>query len=487
MKSGTRTEAQVRVFSWLAAALVFAVGGAVLWHVSAPPQRAPAGQSRKQAKSARTLPEKHARIMMESAEVRVRAELAARLERFEKMAGEVHAVCGGLLGEIRRRPMPEGAPADVNDVAAAERPHPEALPPLEANAGPAELYERIAVLEASIQEDHLAALAARRALREGYSFPETLRALATPQTRMPGYGDLLAEVNRRHGVEGGIMSLASIADVNRYRELLGQAGRQSGLAESRLQGLLSPAGRPPPAGMAAAGSPGGSGDGGESGPRSEDSASAPLLPYQAKFQDERMVAAQALPGRRFSREASRRGWLYVNTWYMIGPWDSFGRNDFGLVHPPEHGVDLDATYLDGKTGEGVAETDSHPLKTIGPKVALDGKLRWKFMQSESMHNTVPVVTDRSTYYAYTELYFDEAATLIVAIGTDDSGKLWINGREIWEDSGTSWYHLDEHVETFDFQQGWNRVLVRLCNNGGAAAGFSFLLCPPDAPLIQGKD
>lgn len=138
-----------------------------------------------------------------------------------------------------------------------------------------------------------------------------------------------------------------------------------------------------------------------------------------------MVKAQALPGRRFSKSADRKGWLYINTWYMIGPWESFGREDFSIVHPPEISVDFDAVYTDGQVGTGVMETDSHPIKVIGEEVYLDGTLRWKFMQSESMHNTVPVTTGHSTYYAYTELYFDEATTMLVAIGTDDSGRVWI--------------------------------------------------------------
>lgn len=116
---------------------------------------------------------------------------------------------------------------------------------------------------------------------------------------------------------------------------------------------------------------------------------------------------------------------------------------------------------------------------IGKEVKLDGTLRWKFMQSESMHNTVPVTTGHSTYYAYTELYFDEATTMLVAIGTDDSGRIWINGKDVWQDKGTSWYHIDEHIEPFTFQQGWNRVLLRLENGGGGAAGFSFLIIPQD--------
>ena len=164
---------------------------------------------------------------------------------------------------------------------------------------------------------------------------------------------------------------------------------------------------------------------------------------------------------------------------MTGPWESFGREDFSIVHPPEISVDFDAVYTDGQVGTGVMETDSHPIKVIGEEVYLDGTLRWKFMQSESMHNTVPVTTGHSTYYAYTELYFDEATTMLVAIGTDDSGRVWINGEDVWRDYGTSWYNIDEHITPFQFRQGWNRILVRLENGGGGACGFSFLIIPQE--------
>ncbi|MBN2473198.1 MAG: hypothetical protein JXB62_01220 [Pirellulales bacterium] len=74
----------------------------------------------------------------------------------------------------------------------------------------------------------------------------------------------------------------------------------------------------------------------------------------------------------------------------------------------------------------------------------------------------------------------EPAVMYVAVGTDDSGKVWINGKEIWQDRGMSWYHIDEHIQPFRFRQGVNRVLVRLENDGGGATGFSFLVCPVEA-------
>jgi hypothetical protein len=206
----------------------------------------------------------------------------------------------------------------------------------------------------------------------------------------------------------------------------------------------------------------------------------PIALYEGPRLNPDQVKAQALPGRRFSKSAARKGWLYVNTWYMIGPWENYGRDDFAISHPPEVAIDFDAVYKDGQRGEGIVEMESQPLEVKGKKVRLDGILKWKFMQSESMHNTVPVTTNHSTYYAFTELYFDEAANMLVAMGTDDNGRIWINGKEVWQDRGTSWYNIDEHITSFRFRKGWNTVLVRLENAGGGPTGFSFLICPRNA-------
>ncbi|MCF7673773.1 MAG: hypothetical protein K9N23_00235 [Akkermansiaceae bacterium] len=489
------TDRRARVISWLAAGLLFAGGALTLWQLPHPVQgqlKAPektAGEREKkdERKKTRPLPAEYAKLMMKSSEVLVKRELKERLKRFEAMAQEAFDKEDVLLDQVDQRPVPEGLSSEINDTSMARGKAPADYPSLGDEPSVKDLYERIAVHEADIQQDHLATAAANKALKEGLSFPDTLRAMQLAATQMPGYGELIATVNAQHGIEGNSMEVASIDDINRYRDLLGQAGRQSGLAESRLLGMVGNAGRKPPPGAGMAGDgPQRPGNGGEAGYGAPGLTGQPYVPHEAKFESEEMVAAQALPGRRFSRETMRRGWLYVNTWYMIGPWESYGRNDFSITHPPEQGIDLDAVYHDGKTGRGIAENESSPLRVHGKKALLDGTLSWKFMQSESMHNTVPVTTDSSTCYAYTELYFDEPATMIVAIGTDDSGKLWINDREIWHDEGWSWYHIDEHIEAFNFRQGWNRIVVRIDNNGGAATGFSFLICPKDAALRAGQ-
>lgn len=76
--------------------------------------------------------------------------------------------------------------------------------------------------------------------------------------------------------------------------------------------------------------------------------------------------------------------------------------------------------------------------------------------------------------------------MYVAVGTDDSGKVWINGEEIWQDSGMSWYEIDEHIQPFRFNHGVDRILVRLENVGGGATGFSLLVCPPEEITLSEK-
>jgi len=438
--------------------------------------------ARKEQQNTRPLPKEHADEMASKAEQMTKMQLRSQLQRFQEMANKMREHSNAALDRVEERKLSVGAPRDANDVTAARGIPRAGSPPLPADASAAAMYEMLRQYEQEIQKRNVAVNAAKRTLTEGLSFPEVYASLTMSNSSMPSFDHLAAQ--QFDGLEKAAdIAVRSTDDLNKYRGLLDQSSRQAGLARARLEGLFA-GGRSinRPAGSES-GQPGGygEGDGGMAiGFSNDDGPQTPMATYSGPKLDPEMVKAQALPGRRISKDANRQGWLYVNSWYMIGPWESYGRDDFAVVHPPEIAVDFDAVYTDGKIGEGIAETDAHPLKMVGPRVKLDGTLRWRFMQSESMHNVPPVTTGSATYYAYTELYFDEAASMLVAMGTDDSGRVWINGQDVWQDRGTSWYNIDEHIVTFNFRQGWNKVLVRLENGGGGAAGFSFLICPKDA-------
>lgn len=496
-KTTTGSSRSSVILSWVIALACFIGGALSIWMMPAPEQGAVDLQEKKkqspknlsqkikQEQAQRALPANYAEQLVKQSEVLVKKNLEAQLRKFQQMSEKMRQRRNELLDKVEARKLPRSAPADANDTSQARNIPQPGIP--SANASVEDLYNLLREYESEIQKNHLAHSAAKRALSNGLSFPEVYMSMKEGTTRMPGYDELIrmqtkgGEWARSQQEYAGGLEISNTADLNNYRGVLGQATRQAGLAGSRLENLFGIPGAGKPGGKPQGG-PGGGNGGGNGGMAvnfKNNSVQTPMSQYAGPRLNQEMVKAQALPGRRFSKSAERKGWLYINTWYMIGPWENYGRDDFSIVHPPEVSVDFDAVYTDGQVGMGIVETDSHPLKMIGEKVALDGTLRWQFMQSESMHNTVPVTTGSSTYYAYTELYFEEATTMLVAIGTDDSGRVWINGKDVWRDTGTSWYHIDEHIAPFDFRQGWNRILLRLENGGGGAAGFSFLIIPQD--------
>ncbi|MBC2601865.1 hypothetical protein [Puniceicoccus vermicola] len=180
--------------------------------------------------------------------------------------------------------------------------------------------------------------------------------------------------------------------------------------------------------------------------------------------EKRTVFEQALPGRRFDMESSRRGWIFVDTWYIIGPWDlPGGKGEFENSLPPETVVDLDATYS-GK---------NHPM--TGEPIPLE----WRFVQSGTIRIKPPDELNRSIYFAYTEVFCETAMDVVVAVASDDRAKLWINDLVVFQDVGHSGWTLDEGFRRVLLKPGYNRLLLRL-ENGPQVAYFSVLLCPFEA-------
>jgi hypothetical protein len=179
----------------------------------------------------------------------------------------------------------------------------------------------------------------------------------------------------------------------------------------------------------------------------------------------RQALAQALPGRRFDMDSSRKGWIFVDTWYMIGPWNLPKGPEFEQSFPPETIVDLDATY----------EGKRHPMT----KQVMN--LSWHFIQSGSMRINPPDELSSGVYFAYTEVFCASTMDVVVAVASDDRAKLWINDLVVFQDVGLSGWRLDEGFRRVLLKPGYNTLLLRL-ENGPGGANFSVLMCPADALL-----
>ena len=75
----------------------------------------------------------------------------------------------------------------------------------------------------------------------------------------------------------------------------------------------------------------------------------------------------------------------------------------------------------------------------------------------------PVEEGDSTYYGFTEVYFEEATEMLLAIASDDAARMWVNDKLIWEDRGQSGWNLSEGFKKVVFRKGFNKFLVRIEN------------------------
>lgn len=173
----------------------------------------------------------------------------------------------------------------------------------------------------------------------------------------------------------------------------------------------------------------------------------------------------AIPGRRLVTGGRTSEWLYVDSWYIIGPFPGDRRREnLDVRFGPEANVNL-ADVFTGMGGEKVKweyKKVGFVRQGPGPKTAY-----WKIEPRR--------VVAYAIYYAFTEIYSDAPREVWIATGTDDYGKLWINDELVWRSpKERKPYNATENIQLVNLQQGQNKILYRVENAGGTM-GFSLLI------------
>ncbi len=379
---------------------------------------------------------------------------------------------------IRKVAAAAAAQADAQQIAVPEPPPARRRPAADIT----ELYEAAVEAETRIAETHQHIRAAQSAVRRRIPLSETLANTRVAQTDRPALDRALLtetvrtaaraaahkeEVARAErevdnmvtaayqrlaeaqatGMDGGQGTAVGIEQIRaagaRAAAMAAKAEKDAGRYQD-LTALMKDAGATASAGSV----PTGGGGPGLPGPRQTPGG---------------MVATSAtrLAGRRAGAEPDR--WCYVDTWYLLGPYDNPRRRNIETRYPPESTIDLDAVY----PGAGKGGRD----------------LRWRFAKAPwvkikpSQYTGITEVESEYTiWYAYTELRFAEARDAWIAVGSDDFSRISVNGEVVWTSSknlkGWTW---DEGFRRVHFRKGVNRVLYRL-ENGWREAAFSFMIC-----------
>jgi len=134
----------------------------------------------------------------------------------------------------------------------------------------------------------------------------------------------------------------------------------------------------------------------------------------------------------------------------IGPFDNTGEGlpGYDRAYPPEREIDLDAVYP-GKGGQ--------PVKWQQVSIGTDGYL-----------DLMPFFSERKETVAYCLAYVYSAAdaTETILLGSDDGGKLFVNGECVWGEATNRSAVRDQNVLRVRFRSGWNEVLMKVLQGTG---------------------
>lgn len=162
--------------------------------------------------------------------------------------------------------------------------------------------------------------------------------------------------------------------------------------------------------------------------------------------------------------------VYLDSWYVIGPFEGQGTQSMERVYPPEDGVDLEASYR-----------------------GLDGRLLgWRYASRGFYPFVPPDRAENAVYYAYTELRVAQEQELWLSFASDDDLKVWLDGQLVWHSSPgikawyrTPFYFAHEQAASMAMAEGSrkvrlapgvHRLLVKLYNDYNHTF-FSIVLTP----------
>lgn len=392
-----------------------------------------------------------------------RQQMQRQLNRLEKLEREMAAKAGGASDE----PLPPAAAGDPQAVLARARELTRRVELAEQRRRAAELARLLKIPPA----EALARLKAEDAKRPVPPLPaDPAQALAQLE-RQARQASARERERERRQQEGVAVAKHGGGNPGRSSSVVSEVGARHGHgkgggkgdrietteAGSAGQGGVSGAGGGPEGGEATA-SVGGVG---EPGRRYDSPAVAPSIDRAGL----RLASGRILgPGGVLANR------IFLDRWYIVGPFAAPSSLSLNTVYPPELAVDLDAVY-EGKGGELVA---------------------WRYVSSPSYPVVPPQRSPDAVFYAYTELRVDRDMTIWVDLGVDDDAKMWVNDELVWVSGNADkrWYRrpfylLDEDLTRYGLVEsrqritllaGSNTLLFKLYN-GIDLVFFSVVLAP----------
>ncbi len=149
---------------------------------------------------------------------------------------------------------------------------------------------------------------------------------------------------------------------------------------------------------------------------------------------------------------------WITNWTLLGPLPLEKS-----VNELEHLPGFEKDFLSKYGGE------SNPVVKTGKKVKLGStKIEWTaYSGTDSIIDLDKEISGYSfiAAYAYTEIFVAEAKTYLFSLGTNDGGRLWVNGEQIWDYRGGRGCKPDDDLIPVFFKKGTNKILLKIEERG----------------------
>jgi cysteine-rich repeat protein len=86
-------------------------------------------------------------------------------------------------------------------------------------------------------------------------------------------------------------------------------------------------------------------------------------------------------------------------------------------------------------------------------------------------------------YAVTWIHSETTQTAVAALGPDDGARVWLNGLEIGDISGCQGTNVDQFKWEVELLEGWNRILVKVRDQGGGWGMYFRFLTPDESTAL----
>jgi len=160
---------------------------------------------------------------------------------------------------------------------------------------------------------------------------------------------------------------------------------------------------------------------------------------------------------------------WITNWHLLGPIKlEEGSSELN------HLVGFEKDVLSQHGGESNLILKTGQVETFG-----DSTATWIEYTSPDFNIDLDEAVSTRSYvaaYAYTEIFVEKEGTFILSVGSNDGGRLWINGIVIWDYPGGRKVTLDDDLIPVFLQKGKNKILLKVEERGNIW-GFCVRILP----------